>query len=168
MDFDSPVESLEDIWRIFEKLLNEVLSNLAARNHGVRRLRMIFKPDRGWGLQTITRHISLSRPHRDLSTLLSLIRCESERVDCEYGFVRFQLDVPSHEPIAEAQTQLFEQQAVEEEMECDRLLQRLRVPWEKRPSSARSWSNRMCLSARGNHAKTKRPWPRFPNYRRGR
>jgi protein ImuB len=127
MDFESPVESLEDIWRIFEKLLNEVLVDLTARNHGVRQLRMIFKPDRGWGLPTITRQISLSRPHRDRSTLLSLIRCESERVDCEHGFVRFQLDIPSHEPVAEAQTQLFEQQAVEEEMECDRLLQRLRV-----------------------------------------
>jgi protein ImuB len=127
MEFEAPVESLEDIWRIFEKLLGIVVADLARRSHGVRQLRMIFKPDPGWGLSMVTRTIALSRPHRDRPTLLNLIRCETERVDCEHGFVRFQLDVPLHEPIAEAQTQLFEQQSVEEEMELDRLLQRLRV-----------------------------------------
>ena len=122
MEFDAPVEALEDIWRIFEKLLGLVVADLTRRNHGVRQLRLIFKPDRGWGLPTIARTIALTRPHRDRATLLNLIRCETERVDCEHGFVRFQLDVPLHEPIAEAQTQLFDQQAVEEEMELDRLL----------------------------------------------
>lgn len=127
MEFDAPIESLEDIWLIFENLLSSVVAELTCQNHGVRQLRLIFKPDRGWGLPTITRTIALSRPHRDRATLLNLIRCETERVDCEHGFVRFQLDVPLHESIAEVQTQLFEQRAVEEEIELDRLLQRLRA-----------------------------------------
>ncbi len=127
MEFDAPVEALEDIWRIFEKLLGLVVADLTRQNHGVRQLRLIFKPDRGWGLPTVVRTIALTRPHRDRATLLNLIRCETERVDCEHGFVRFQLDVPLHEPVAEAQTQLFDQQAVEEEIELDRLLQRLRA-----------------------------------------
>jgi protein ImuB len=127
MEFDAPVKELEDIWRIFEKLLGVAIAKLACRNHGVRQLQMIFKPDRGWGLPDITRTVSLSRPHRDRATLLNLIRCETERVDCGEGFVRFQLDVSLHEAVAEAQTQLFDQRWVEEEMELDRLLQRLRV-----------------------------------------
>jgi len=127
LEFDSPVEALEDIWRIWEKLLGLVVADLTRRNHGVRQMRLTFKPDTGWGLPTITRTIALSRAHRDRATLFSLIRCETERVDCEHGFVRFQLDVPLHEPTAEAQTQLFDPQSIEEEMEFERLLQRLRA-----------------------------------------
>jgi len=127
MEFDAPVNALEDVWRIFEKLLGLVIADLVRIDHGVRQLRMIFKPDRGWGLPTIARTIAVSRPHRDRTTLLNLIRCETDCVDCEHGFVRFQLDIPLHEAITEAQTQLFEQQAAEEEMELDYLLQRLRV-----------------------------------------
>ena len=55
LEFESPVESLEDIWRIFEKLLGLVIVDLTRRGHGVRRLRMIFQPDRGWGLPTVMR-----------------------------------------------------------------------------------------------------------------
>ena len=127
IEFDAPVESLEDTWRILEELLSRVLVDLTRQNHGVRQLRMTFTPDSGWGLPTITRTIALSRPHCDRATLLNLIRCETERVDHEHGFVRFQLDVTLHEPITKPQTQLFEQQAVEEKMELDRLLERQRV-----------------------------------------
>jgi protein ImuB len=127
MDFDAPVEAPESIQLIFEKLLALVLSDLIRRNHGVRQLRLIFKPDSGWGRPTITRIIALSRPHRHPATLRDLIRCESERVDCEHGFLRFQLDVPLHEPVSQSQTQLFEQGAAEEQIELERLFQRLRT-----------------------------------------
>ena len=127
MEFDAPIDSLETIRLIFQKLLDLVLADLTRRNHGVRRLRMIFKPDRGWDRPIIIRTISLSRPHRDRKTLRDLIHCETERVDCGHGFVRFQLDVPLHEPIADAQIELFDQQAIDHQKEFDRLLQRLRV-----------------------------------------
>jgi protein ImuB len=127
MEFDAPVESPESIQLIFEKLLALVLLDLTRRNHGARQLRLVFKPDAGWGRPVITRVISLSRPHRHPPTLRDLIRCESERVDCEHGFVRFQLDVPLHEPISQSQTQLFEQAAAEEQIELERLFQRLRT-----------------------------------------
>jgi protein ImuB len=126
-DFDAPVESLEDIWLIFQKLLGLILPDLVSRNHAVRQLRLILKPDRGWGRPTVERTISLSRPHRDRAALLDLIRCETERIDCEHGFVRFRLEVPLHEPVLDAQTQLFEQEAAEEQIELERLFQRLRV-----------------------------------------
>jgi protein ImuB len=127
MEFDSPVEAVEDIGLIFEQLLDRVLQDLTQRNHGVRQLRMILQPDRGWDRPIIRRAIALSRPHRDRATLLSLIRGEIERIDCEHGFIRFQLDVPLHEPMTDAQTQLFEQQSAQEQMELDRLFQRLRA-----------------------------------------
>jgi protein ImuB len=127
MEFDAPVESLEDIWLIFSQLLNQVVADLTRRQLGVRQLRLIFKPDRGWGRSAFKRTISLSRPHRNPTALLDLIRCETERVDCEHGFIRFQLDVPLYERVTESQSQLFDQRSVEEEIELDRLLQRLRV-----------------------------------------
>jgi protein ImuB len=125
MEFDAPIEALEDIWRIFERLLGLVIVDLIRRNHGARQLRMICTPDRGWGLPTIIRTIALSRPGRDRATLFNLIRHECERVNCDHGFVRFQLDVSLHEAISEAQTQLFDQQSAEEKLEFERLLQRL-------------------------------------------
>ncbi|MDB5320433.1 MAG: protein imuB [Phycisphaerales bacterium] len=126
LEFDAPIEEPQSIGLIFEKLLDLVLSDLARRNHGVRQLRLIVTPDRGWGRPTITRTIALSRPHRDRSTLVSLIRCEIERVDCEHGFVRFKLDVPLHEALAGGQAHLFDQRLVEERSALDRLLERLR------------------------------------------
>jgi protein ImuB len=126
MDLDAPIESPETIQFIFEKLLSLVLSDLIRRNHGVRQLRMTCKPDPGWDRPMVTRTIALSRPHRHQRTLSDLIRCEIERIDCDHGFVRFQLDVPAHEPISESQTQLFEQQSTDEQFELERLFQRLR------------------------------------------
>lgn len=125
MQFDAPIESLEDIWRIFEKLLALTLKDLARRNHGVRRMRVICHPDRDWGKPIILREISVTRPHRDWATLLNLLRCEIERMDCEYGFVQFQLDIPLHEPLNEMQVDLFDQQSVEDQVKLDRLLERL-------------------------------------------
>ena len=126
MEFDAPIESPEGIGSIFEKLLGLILSDLARRNHGVRRLRLTCHPDRGMGRAVVTRTVPLSRPHRDRATLLDLIRCEVERVDCEHGFVRFRLDVPLHEPVADAQVQLFDPRSADERAELDRLFQRLR------------------------------------------
>lgn len=126
VEFESPIEEVEVIGLIFEKLLDLVLFNLAQRNHGVRQLRMICTPDRGWGRPIVNRTISLSRAHRHRATLVSLIHCEMERIDCEHGFVRFQLDLPLHEAISEGQIDLFEHQVAEGQMELDRLLQRLR------------------------------------------
>ena len=127
MEFDAPIESVEEIGLIFEKLLDEILIELTRRHRGIRQLRMILKPDRGWGRPTITRTVILSRPHRHRRTLIYLLNCEMERVDCEHGFTRFQLDVPLHEQVADAQTQMFEPQSAEELMELEHLLQRLRA-----------------------------------------
>jgi protein ImuB len=126
VEFEAPIEEVEVIGLIFEKLLELILSNLTQLNHGIRQLRMILTPDRGWGRPIVNRMISLSRAHRHRSTLLSLIHCEMERIDCEHGFVRFQLDVPLHEALSEGQIDLFEHQVAEGQMEFERLLQRLR------------------------------------------
>jgi protein ImuB len=125
-EFDAPVCEPQTVGLIFEKLLDVALADLARRNRGVRRLRMTFKPDRGWGLPTVTRTVALSRPHRDRPTLIALVRGEIERVDFEHGFVRFRLDVPSHEALAGGQAHLFDQGLVEERSALDRLVERLR------------------------------------------
>ena len=128
LEFEAPIESPQDIGLIFEKLLDRVLADLARQGHGVRQLRLVFTPDRGWGRPpTTARTIALARPHRDRPTLLNLIRREMERVDCEHGFVRFRLDVPLHEPVTEAQCDLFEPRLVEEQIDLNRLLLRLRA-----------------------------------------
>ncbi len=125
--FDEPIEALDDIWTIFERLLDTVVADLARRGRGARQLKLTCTPDRGWGRPMIVRTISLTRPHRDFKALKNLIRCETERIDCEHGFVRFQLDVPLHEPITEEQAALFEQRQTEEATAFDRLLDRLRA-----------------------------------------
>ena len=62
MDFDAPIEALEEIQLVFEKLLDGVLKELASRGRGVRQLRMILKPDAGWGKPIIMRKIVLCAP----------------------------------------------------------------------------------------------------------
>lgn len=126
MEFDSPVDAQEHLGLIYEKLLSQILPDLVRRNRGARQLRLTLTPDRGWGLPTITRVIDLSRPHRHRPTLLNLLRNEIERIDCEHGFVRFQLDIPRHEAVADEQVQLFDQKQAENERELDRLIERLR------------------------------------------
>lgn len=131
-EFDAPIDRLEDIRRIFAWLLDRLIADLTRQNHGIRQMRMLLKPDRGWGLPTILRTIPLSRPHRHRPVLLELIRRETEQIDCEHGFVRFQLEAPLHEPISEKDLQLFEQQATEERRELDRMLERLRARLEEK------------------------------------
>jgi protein ImuB len=125
-EFDAPVCEPLTVGLIFEKLLDVALADLARRNRGVRRLRMTFTPDRGWGLPTVTRTVALARPHRDRATLMALVRGEIERVDFEHGFVRFRLDVPLHEALAGGQAHLFDQRLVEERSALERLVERLR------------------------------------------
>jgi protein ImuB len=128
LEFEAPIEEPQTVGLVFEKLLDRVLADLARLNHGIRQLRLVFTPDRGWGRPaTVTRTIALGRPHRDRATLLELVRREIERVDCEHGFVRFRLDVPLHEAITDAQGDLFEPRLIEEQLDLDRLFLRLRA-----------------------------------------
>ena len=125
-EFEAPIESPETVGLIFEQLLDEVLLDLARRNRGVRSLRMILTPDRGWGRPTVTREITLSRAHAHLPTLRELIGREIERIDCEHGFTRFRIDVPRHEAMTQLQTQFFDGPSPDD-MQFERLLQRLRA-----------------------------------------
>lgn len=127
MDFIEPIEALDDIWAIFERLLKTIIDTLLKRNRGIRQLRLTCMPDRGWGREPVVRIIALSRPHRDFKALINLIRCELETVDCEHGFVQFRLDVPLHEPVCESQAAFFEERSNEEATTFYRLLDRLRT-----------------------------------------
>lgn len=127
IDFIEPIEALDDIWAIFERLLKTIIDTLSKRNRGVRQLKFICMPDRGWGREPVVRIIAISQPHRDFKALINLIRCELETVDCEHGFVQFRLDVPIHEPICESQTAFFEERSNEEATAFNRLLDRLRT-----------------------------------------
>ncbi len=125
--FDASIDSPEQIAIFFAQLLDAVLSDLARRGHAVRSMRLTLMPDRGWGRAIVRREITLSRPHRHRKTLLELIDRQIEHIDCEHGFVTFQLDVPNHEPATEIQANFCEGLSHAEETEFELLLQRLRA-----------------------------------------
>lgn len=124
--FDAPIDSPEQITIVFAQLLDAILPDLARRGHGVRSMRLTLTPDRGWGRSIVRHEIDLSRPHRHRKTLLELIGRRIERIDCEHGFVAFQLDVPIHERVTETQANFCEGPSDAERMEFELLLQRLR------------------------------------------
>ena len=127
LTFDAPVESLESIWLVLEKLLLDVLPELVRRGRGARRLELSFLPDRCSRRGPESKAINLSRPTRDRRTLLDLLRRSTDRLDCDGGFVAFRLDVSLHERVAEQQVALFGDEGGASQFELDRLIERLRV-----------------------------------------
>ncbi len=128
IELDGPVTSLEAIWAIFQMLLRQVVEDLTRRGHGAGQLNLICKFDSASARPDVIQVIHLSRPSRDFAALFNLIRCATEQLNGgREGFVSFQIKVVVHERITDEQASFAEDHAYQNEVEFDRLIERLRV-----------------------------------------
>ena len=140
MDFDGAVSSLEAIHLVFQRLIGEIVADLARRGCGARQLEVDFFR----AYATTVRHtIALSRPSRDPKNLFNLIRCATEDLEesrqrgsrgrrghkgrGDDGFLGIRLGVPVFERISDEQIALLDGERYAGEIELARLIERLRV-----------------------------------------
>lgn len=125
MEFEGPIESWETIWRVFQKLIGQVIVELTRRGCGARRLDVAFlRADK----EMVRRTIALSRPNRDPKSLLNLLRSATEKVDGgDDGFMAIHLRVPLAERIDPEQIALLGGDRYAGEIELAGLIERLSV-----------------------------------------
>ncbi len=150
MDFDGVIQSLETLWVVFQQLLRDIITQLAKRGAGARRLDARFlRPHAA----PIEKTILLSRPTRDAQNLFNLLRCALEDVkDPEFrvlgsgrkkriaashhmqqaeftpdGFTGLRLSVPLFEKISADQIGLLQHEQHAGEIEFDHFIERLRI-----------------------------------------
>jgi protein ImuB len=138
MRFDDAIESPEMLLEIFRRLLEQVLDALRRRGCGAR----ILMVDYLCRAAPISKTISLSRPTRDASALLNLLRCATETISVKaqgtssLGVFGLRLSVPIFERLPDEQLQLLEEEGTKarrhggtkgEEAELDHLFERLRI-----------------------------------------
>jgi protein ImuB len=124
MDFDGPVEALEAVWMVFKRLIGQVVAELLKRGRGARVVEVeYFRPY----AVTLHQSIRLSRPSRDPVNLFNLLRCASETLDTDVGFLGIRLVVTSSERVAEDQITLLEHEQFVGEIELSHLIERLCV-----------------------------------------
>jgi protein ImuB len=121
-EFESSIDEIETIWRIFRQLIERVIQDLVRRGGGARQLRAMFKPMYG---PAIEKCISLSRPSREAGNLFNLLRCALETIHTDEGFVRFELHVPVFERISDEQSSLVEQEEQDAAEQLEHLIERL-------------------------------------------
>jgi protein ImuB len=128
IELDGPASSLEAIWAIFQMLLRQIVQDLVRRGRGARQLDLICKFDSASARPDVIKVIHLSRPSRDFNALFNLIRCATEQLNGgREGFVSFQIKAPVHERITEEQASFAEDHVHQNEVQFDRLIERLRV-----------------------------------------
>jgi protein ImuB len=80
MDFEAPIDSLETIWLVFKRLIEQVVPELAKRGRGARELDLeFFRPYD----TPIHQTIRLSRASRDPVNWFNLMRCVVEGMEGE-------------------------------------------------------------------------------------
>jgi protein ImuB len=149
MEFDGVVDSLEAIWRVFGRLIEQVVEQLKDRGCGARRLEVEFSRPYA---PAIKKTILLSRPSRKPTNLFNLMRCAMETleeearrhggakarrgrsavahaavdegVSCD-GFTGVKLSVPVFEKLSEEQVLLLEAQEFDGRVELEELIERL-------------------------------------------
>jgi protein ImuB len=124
MEFDGEVDALETLWRALKQLIAQVVSDLASRGCGARRIqidfmRMLAPP--------VQKTVLLSRPSRDPAILFNLSRCAMETVESDAGFIGVRLSVPVFERVADEQIGLLRQDEQRAEADVVHLIERLRV-----------------------------------------
>src|SRR5207248_6183553 len=78
MDFEAPIDSLETIWLVFKRLIEQVIPELARRGRGARELDLeFFRPYE----KPIHHTIRLSRASRDPVNWFNLMRCALEGIE---------------------------------------------------------------------------------------
>jgi protein ImuB len=124
IEFDGPVESLEDIWIGFRHLIGQVIGQLLRHGRGAREIELKFYRAYATTLRTTIR---LSRPSRDPVNLFNLMRCAMETIQTEEGFLGIALHVTSSERISDRQIHLLGGEEHAARAELDHLIERLRV-----------------------------------------
>jgi protein ImuB len=124
MDFDGLVESLEAIWIVFRKLIEQIIRQLLRHGRGAREIEVEFYRAYATTLRTTVR---LSRPSRDPSNLFNLLRCAMETIETDEGFLGIALIVTSSERVSDDQIHLLGGDEFEAQVELDHLIERLRV-----------------------------------------
>ena len=108
LEFDAPVASLAGLWSCLKHLVGEVVTDLARRGAGARRLGLTLRPR--WG-EAESVAVRLAGPTRNAVRLFELLRTAAEptlgRVKGHDGYVGFSLDVPSLERVRPGQGGLF-------------------------------------------------------------
>lgn len=123
MQFEGGIDSPEVIGLALKHLLDCVVPQLARLGCGARRLTMHFRCDRA---SPITRTLSLSRPTRNVGTLLNLLRCATEALNAATGITAVTLSVPVYERVDDEQQRLLDGEEQVAQAEVDGLLERLR------------------------------------------
>jgi protein ImuB len=125
MNFEGLVDSLETIYLVFQRLIDDIIAQLARRGCGARTIDIEFF--RAYA-QTIRHSIGLSRPSRDPANLFNLIRCAIENLDSNGdGFLGIRLFVPAFERISDEQIALLDRERYVGEIELAQLIERLCV-----------------------------------------
>ncbi len=126
--FDEPVDSLETLWLVLQKLTERIVPQLDRRGRGARQIEFVCRPDRySPRPDPVSRVIHLSRPSRHARRLFELLRCATEQLDCGNGFVMVRLRVLVHEPMVERQACLLGDEIHQHAAAFDRLIERLRI-----------------------------------------
>ncbi len=124
LELDYAVDSLEAIWLILGRLLDEVVAELARRGRGARQLQVRFSRPYQSPLEL---PIQLSLASRDRTRLFNLLRCAMETLQTDTGFDAIRIVVLRHEPLVEAQISLLEQDHFEIKGDYAHLIERLQI-----------------------------------------
>jgi protein ImuB len=124
MDFDGSVESLETLWIVFKELIGRIVADLTNRGCGARQIEIDF-PRQNAG--PVRKTLQLSRPTRDPVNLFNLIRCATEKLETDDGFLGVHLKVPLFERLDHEQIALLEHEQYAGQRELEGLIERLRI-----------------------------------------
>jgi protein ImuB len=124
IEFEGMVDSLETIWLAIKELIGRIVARLARLGAGARQVEVEFVRPYGGPLR---KTILLSRASRDGANLFNLLRCASENLESDDGFVGIRLTVPNFEKLGEEQIRLFDGQMQAGEEELSHLIELLSV-----------------------------------------
>jgi protein ImuB len=122
MEFEGAIEAAESIICATERLLDDVIAQLARRGLGARQLKITWRPPYG---AIVEKTVGLARPSRNRSNLLNLLRCATENMEAEGGVIAMELAAPSTQRLGHAQPALVGGEAERDAAHVDELITRL-------------------------------------------
>ncbi|MDB5302928.1 MAG: polymerase [Phycisphaerales bacterium] len=124
LEFETSVESLEMLWEALKRVLTSVSTELREQCRGAKRLALDLTASKA---RFIRKEIHLSRASANSSVLFNLLRCASETVNSDTGFIALTLTVLASEPLTPEQLCIFGEESRAAEMEFGHLMERLRI-----------------------------------------
>lgn len=124
LELEYAITSLEQLWEVLARLVHEVSQELRRRGQGAKKIRLDLRSD---DKTSVHREILFSEPTANPATLFNLLRCASEEMKCDIGFVKIMLAVPISEPLATEQFELLEHESRIAEKDFAHLVDRLKL-----------------------------------------